>query len=145
MESISTMTNIGSISASHVIDYDDFNKVFIFISLSRDPLFPSSIYSWNTWAYKYNGVTFNAPPTPPTISLTATPASVAYSGTSVITWTSTNSTSCTKSWGANGTGGAYTTPVLTTNTTYAISCTGSGGIATGSVTVGVGSAPIQPG
>ena len=102
-------------------------------------------YPGGDTVYVYRPVDAANALTPPNVSLTATPTSFAYNGTSLITWVSTNATSCTKSWGANGTGGTYTTPALTTNTTYAISCTGSGGTATGSVSVGVGSAPIQPG
>lgn len=73
-----------------------------------------------------NGV-IPPPQTPsPVITLSASPLSIAYNGTSTITWSSTDATSCTKSWGIASTGGTYTTPALTSTTSYAISCTGSG-------------------
>ena len=79
----------------------------------------------------------------PTLTFFGSPTSVAYNGNSTLIWSSTDATRCLSSWGGSpGTGGIYTTPALTTNTTYAISCTGTGGTATGSVVVSVGSAPI---
>ncbi len=73
----------------------------------------------------------------PTITLSASPTSVAYNGTSVLTWSSTGATSCTTNWGSTATGGSFTTPALMTNTTYNLSCTWAWGTASGSVTVTV--------
>lgn len=140
---IDSIVGVGSgrITASNTLDYDPVNNVFIYMTIYNRGIAPWERY---TWAYKYgngSGVTQPAP----TLSISASPSSIAYSGTSLITWSSTVATSCSTPWGSTLTGGTYTTPALTSNMTYSISCTGTGGTATGSVIVSVGSAPIQPG
>jgi hypothetical protein len=84
-------------------------------------------------------------PAPPTATLTASPTSITYGGSSTLTWSSTNATSCTGSgFSTSGaTSGAVSTGSLSTNTSYTVTCTGSGGSATDSATVVVGQAP-QP-
>ncbi|HRY60483.1 MAG TPA: PKD domain-containing protein [Patescibacteria group bacterium] len=81
----------------------------------------------------------------PTISFSASPASISYNGTTVLTWNSSNATSCTINPG-NWTGISGTQPVnnLTATTTYTATCTGPGGSASKNVTVTVGSAPTAP-
>ena len=74
----------------------------------------------------------------PVVTLTATPSSIAYGAQSTLNWTSTNSTSCTSTGGGGtGTTGAFTTPSLTSSTTYTVSCTGTGGTSSKSATVTV--------
>jgi hypothetical protein len=84
-----------------------------------------------------------APPPVPSVSLTATPASVSYNGKAVLNWTTANVTSCTASggWtGAMATAGSYTTPALTTATTYTLTCSNAlGSTASQSTTVSVAS------
>jgi hypothetical protein len=66
------------------------------------------------------------------------PAAVFVGGTATLKWSSTNATSCTASGGWSGsqaTSGSTSSGVLTTTTTYRISCTGSGGSADASSTV----------
>jgi len=64
-----------------------------------------------------------------TVSASATPTSVAYKGTADITWSSTNSTSCTSApGGISGPAGTYTTPPLTTTTSYVITCARNSGV-----------------
>jgi hypothetical protein len=83
----------------------------------------------------------------PTVSISANLTLVAPNGSSVLTWSSTNTTSCTASNGWSGsklTGGTQTVnPAV--NTTYTITCTGVSGSnptsATASVTVSVGTSP----
>jgi hypothetical protein len=90
------------------------------------------------------------PPPPsgsaPYVSLFASPTSIASGGSSMLTWSSTNSTSCSASGGWTGTkatsGNQSVTP--TANTTYTLSCTGSGGTTTQSVTVTVSSVTPPP-
>ncbi|MBP9714947.1 MAG: DUF11 domain-containing protein [Candidatus Pacebacteria bacterium] len=91
------------------------------------------------------------PPTPnPTVNLTANPMSIAYNGTSMLSWSSTNATSCNATGGSNGwsgpknTSGTFYTGNLTSDKTYNITCTGNGGSAVDSVTVNVGSEPYNP-
>ncbi|PIR68386.1 hypothetical protein COU49_01565 [Candidatus Nomurabacteria bacterium CG10_big_fil_rev_8_21_14_0_10_35_16] len=101
-----------------------------------------------------DGVTVNvenqpAQPQNPTASISAIPTSVAYNGTSTITWTSTNATSCsasggTNSWaGSKATSGSFPTGNLTSTVTYNITCTNSSGSASDSITISVGSQPTQ--
>src|SRR5262245_56052416 len=76
-------------------------------------------------------VTVNAPPPPaPTVSLSANPTSVNSGGSSTLTWSSTNATSCTASGGWNGgkaTSGSTSVGPLSNTTNYVLSCTGAGG------------------
>jgi hypothetical protein len=92
-------------------------------------------------------VTVGAPPPPPapTVSFSANPASVAYNGSSTLTWSSSNATSCTASgaWsGTKATSGSETRGSLTASSTFILTCTGAGGSAGQSVTVTVDPAPL---
>lgn len=82
----------------------------------------------------------------PTVSLTASPASIASSQSSTLAWSSTNTTSCTASGGWTGTkttsGTQSVSPTSTTN--YTLSCTGTGGTAQQMTTVTVTSATPAP-
>lgn len=79
----------------------------------------------------------------PTVNISASPTSIAYNGTSTITWNSTNATSCSASGGVNGwsgsksTSGTFYTGALTNNETYNITCSNSAGSANGSTIVNV--------
>ncbi len=82
---------------------------------------------------------------PPTVTLTASPTSVVAGSSTTLSWTATNSATCTGSGGtftgnqAAGTGSAMVTVAATT--TYMLSCTGPGGSAENSVTVTATAAP----
>jgi len=79
----------------------------------------------------------------PTVTLTANPESVASSGSSTLTWSSTNATSCEASGGWSGlqetSGSESVSPAETT--TYTLTCTGDGGTAQASATVTVNLPP----
>ncbi len=80
--------------------------------------------------------------TAPSISLSASPSRVASGGKSTLAWSSSNATSCTAASGWSGTlatSGTRVTGAISAATTYTVSCTGAGGTATQSVTVGVAS------
>jgi len=80
------------------------------------------------------------PPPVPTVSLSANPTSVAAGGSSTLSWSSTNATSCTASgaWsGAKTTSGSQSTGALNATSTYNLSCSGSGGSGNASTTVTV--------
>jgi hypothetical protein len=80
---------------------------------------------------------------PPTVALSASPTSVASGQSSTITWASTNATACTASgaWsGSEPTSGSISSGALNQNSTYSLTCTGSGGTATASTTVTVSAA-----
>jgi hypothetical protein len=75
----------------------------------------------------------------PTVSLSASPASIAAGESSTLTWSSTDAGSCTASggWsGAKATSGSQAVSPSST-TTYALSCTGAGGAASQGATVTV--------
>ncbi|HJS21852.1 MAG TPA: hypothetical protein VJ764_04290 [Steroidobacteraceae bacterium] len=66
----------------------------------------------------------------PTLTLTAAPTSVMSGGSSTLTWSSANTTSCTASggWtGARATSGNQVINNITATTTYTLQCTGAGG------------------
>lgn len=82
----------------------------------------------------------------PTITFYANPATINSGQSTALYWSSTNSTACNPTTGTSGfsTGGATQSPaagvstgVLTTDTNYDITCTGSGGSATKATTVTV--------
>lgn len=74
----------------------------------------------------------------PTVTLTASPATINSGATSQLTWSSTNATSCTASggWtGARATSGTEATAVLSATTVFNLSCSGTGGSGQASATV----------
>jgi hypothetical protein len=88
----------------------------------------------------------------PTVTLTATPTSVASGGTVSLAWSGQNVDSCTASGGWTGnlsaTSGTQTSAALTAATTFTVTCTGLGGSATASADVTISSStppPTNPG
>jgi parallel beta-helix repeat protein len=80
----------------------------------------------------------------PTVTLTASPTTVAKGGASTLTWSSTNATSCVASGAWSGTkpvSGSQAVASLTTSKTYNLTCSGIGGATSRSVTVTVNSQP----
>lgn len=78
----------------------------------------------------------------PTVSLTATSAVVALAGTDTLRWTTTGATSCVASGGWTGTqsvSGTSEIGPITTQTLYTLTCSGAGGAASSSATVGISS------
>ncbi len=91
-----------------------------------------------TYSVNCGGATASATvtvtPPAPTASLSANPASIVSGGQSVLTWSSTNASSCAGTGFATGnaiSGTANVTPTVTT--TYSVNC--GGAVATASVTV----------
>jgi hypothetical protein len=89
----------------------------------------------------------------PTVSLAASTTRVAPGGSSTLTWTSTNATSCTasnvgaegSSWsGPKPTSGSDVRGPLTATATYSLACTGPGGTASQAVTITVTGGPSAP-
>lgn len=88
-------------------------------------------------------VNVTAPPAP-TVSLAANPQSISSGSTSILSWSSTNATSCIASGGWTGTkatSGSQATNPLTSTATFTLTCTGAGGSANQSVTVTVTTTP----
>ncbi|HVN44302.1 MAG TPA: hypothetical protein VMT66_03545 [Steroidobacteraceae bacterium] len=80
-----------------------------------------------------------APPSP-VVTLSADHSQVSSGSTVDLIWSSQNATSCTASGGWSGTqktSGTYTTPALSANTTFTLTCTGAGGSTMKSVSVSV--------
>lgn len=83
------------------------------------------------------GVSFVASPAPPTVTLTANPASVPAGNTASLTWTSQGATSCTASstptgvWSGNkATSGTDSSGPITAATTFTLRCSDDAGRAT---------------
>ena len=80
----------------------------------------------------------------PTVSLNALPGLISEGATSTLTWSSSNADSCVASNGWSGSkavsGSEIVSPVATT--TYALTCTGSGGNGEASTTVNVMLLPV---
>ena len=90
-------------------------------------------------------VVVSATPPAPSVSLSANPAQVAQGGTSTLSWSTTNASTCTASGGWSGTkaiSGSQTTSALSQSTTFTLACTGAGGTTTRSVSVTV--TPAMP-
>lgn len=81
----------------------------------------------------------NSPPAP-AVTLSAASTSITSGQSTTLQWTANDATTCTASngWsGAKDTTGSQSTGALSANTTYELSCTGSGGTSNASVTVTV--------
>jgi hypothetical protein len=87
------------------------------------------------------------PPPAPTLTFTSSAATVESGNPVTLTWTSTNATGCTASgaWsGAKAATGTEATSALTTDSTFNLSCTGTGGSVAQAVTVDVTAAAEPP-
>ena len=82
----------------------------------------------------------------PSIQFSGSPTSVVYQGTTTLKWsaTYTNSCSATGGWsGSRTTSGQITLSNLLSKTTYSLTCIGTGGTTTQSITINV-SSPLLP-
>jgi hypothetical protein len=82
---------------------------------------------------------FTPPPPAATASLSATPAKISAAQSAILTWSSTNASSCIgRNFAASATSGsAAVSPTVTTS--YSVTCTGEGGSATALATVTISS------
>lgn len=81
-----------------------------------------------------------------TLTLTADTQGVHPQGKAVLSWSATDVTDCTTSWGASGTSGSFTTEALSVDTTYSVSCTSPrDGVVTKQLTIEVGASVDEPG
>ena len=84
----------------------------------------------------------------PTVAIDVNPTSLVLGGSSTLTWSSTNATSCTASgsWAGNQSvsGSATVTPTSAGPYTYTLACTGAGGSASSSATLSVTPSPAAP-
>lgn len=87
------------------------------------------------------------PPSPPTVSMSASPTTVSSGQSSTLTWSSTNATACNASgaWsGTKATSGSSSTGALNQTSTYTMTCTNGTDSATASSTVTVSAPTIPP-
>ena len=81
----------------------------------------------------------------PVVNCSTSPSSVSYGGTSTLSWSTTDATSCTMSSGGisgtQATSGSKTVGPLYSTTTYAFTCSGPGGNGSCTTSVSVGAAP----
>ena len=85
-------------------------------------------------------VTIGFTPLPlPTVTLTASPSTIISGSSATLSWSSTNTVTCTASGAWTGTKAVSGTSAVTptANSTYSISCTGVGGTKVASVTITV--------
>lgn len=83
----------------------------------------------------------------PTVSLSASPSTIASGQASTLSWNSANATSCTASgaWsGSKATSGSASTGALSQTSNYNLTCTNGTDSATASTTVTVGAPTIPP-
>ena len=122
-------------ASSNVRDYNDqaysAGPSNPFGTVSRD----NRVMSLNA-SYTANGT---PPPSGPTVSLSATPASINAGQSSTLNWSSTNTSGCSAPWTTSKSTNGSQSVSPSTTTTYSISCSGSGGSASKSVTVSVSS------
>ncbi len=88
-------------------------------------------------------VVVRQPSAAPTLSFAASPLSVASGGSSTLTWSGANATSCVASGAWTGTkavSGSSSTGPLTAGKTYTLACTGAGGTVTRSASVSIAAA-----
>lgn len=84
---------------------------------------------------------------PPTLQFSATPSNIITGQSTMLTWTSTNASSCSASgsWsGSKATSGSKVTAALTAAATYILNCKGPGGSTEQWVTVDVFPPPPSP-
>jgi hypothetical protein len=92
-------------------------------------------------------------PAAPTVNLSADATSVTSGGTVHLIWTTTGATSCVASgggWmgtftGAQAASDSVTSPTITANTTFTLTCAGAGGQTAGNVTIKIGSSSSSGG
>jgi len=87
-----------------------------------------------------NSTTVSVTVNPPSVSLTANPSSIASGGSSTLTWSSKNASSCAASGAFTGslaTSGSQLVTGITSNSTYTLTCTNSAGSNSVSATVTV--------
>ncbi len=92
-------------------------------------------------------VAMSAPPAMPVTTLTADPTSIASGGSSTLTWSATDASSCTASggWtGARAISGTESIGPLNANTSFSLACTGAGGTSSATATVLVQQAAAAP-
>lgn len=136
----------GSWSGSKAATPGDHTELMTNITSNRTYTITCTNGTVGAWA----AVDVTVNPSAPTVTLTATPSNVSSGGSTSLSWTSTNATSCTASvdWNGSKALSSNSSPEvktnLTSNKTYTLTCTNAFGSAsdTENVTVGGGGTDI---
>ncbi len=128
------MSNGNAINSSHLSNY--FMALFVLFLLA------SCGGSGNVSSPVSDS---NPPSNPdaPVVTLSAGSTSIAYNGSTTVTWSSIRSTSCySTGGGGTGTSGSFSTGALTATTAFTVSCSGTGGTGSSSITITVAPSAI---
>lgn len=71
----------------------------------------------------------------PTITFSASPTTVVQGGSTTLTWSSTNATSCSSNWGTVGTSGTEVRNLPYMEANFTLTCTGAGGSVSKTVSI----------
>jgi PKD repeat protein len=104
---------------------------------STGPLTTSTTYTLTCTGAGGSAVASVSVAVEPTVTLTASPMTIDEGQTSLLEWSSTNTTSCDGSWSSPVATSGSVSVSPTSTTTYTLSCIGEGGSASASVTVTV--------
>ncbi|MGA2964234.1 MAG: cellulase family glycosylhydrolase, partial [Candidatus Korobacteraceae bacterium] len=87
-----------------------------------------AVYNGTSWVFSSTDFTVSTSAAP-TATVSVSPTTIASGGSSTLTWSSTNATSCTASGGWTGTKATSGTQSVspTSTTTYSLTCSGAGG------------------
>ena len=86
-------------------------------------------------------------PSAPIVNLSASPLSVAYDGSTILSWSSSNVDTCTASGNWSGSKSTTDTEIISsliTDSTFVLTCTGINGDASDTVNITVAAAPVLP-
>jgi hypothetical protein len=108
--------------------------------------FPKSSYNATNYWVDVDFTAGTAQPPAATVAITASPTTITAGGSTTLSWSSTNATSCSATSPANWTVSTTTSGTQavspTATTTYAMTCTGTGGSGNNTTTVTVN--PVTP-
>ncbi len=118
-----------------------FDSTKSFVSSSSGG--PNFLKSTSGGTYTINAVV----PPAPTVHIGASPSSTPYNGSTTLSWSSVNASSCNASgaWGGSKpTSGTAKVSNMKQTSKFSLTCSGGGGSSSSSVTVSVGKAPSPP-
>ncbi len=114
--------------------YVPAHNVFVLVNRTSD-----NVFVYRLSAGTGSGGSGTTTPVP-VVSMSASPATISSGGSTTLSWTSQNASSCTASggWvGTRATSGQQTISSLSASSTFTLTCSGNGGSASGSAAVTV--------
>ena len=142
--SLAVLVTQGTTVIGHIYNAGSFN----FAATAGD--YFVNVLAQPQGAYEAGTYVLTVGPVPPaaTLTLQSSATSVTSGGTVTLSWSAQNATSCTASGGWSGNqpvSGQATSPTITADTTFTLTCTGNGGSVTQSVTVNLAAAASKGG